>query len=219
MIVIPADLPTRLAPLAWMLGTWEGWGMRASADDTPDTAVIEEIRAEICGEDMRLTTSIYEATFAPDVQLDPTWDAATGLRALRKAELFWEETAYISVLPSDEEPPLPGQYVGREFTASSTMTNALAVLWAGIGVGPRVQMVSDVIARGAHSEDLQQLGRMYGLVAGELMWTQERTLAGAEAEVEYSGRLMRTAQAMTESGEAIEGIEQIDNDSEDTFLG
>ena len=37
---------------------------------------------------------------------------------------------------------------------------------------------------------------MFGLVAGELMWTQERTLEGAdEAVVEFSGRLMRAEQA------------------------
>ena len=56
---------------------------------------------------------------------------------------------------------------------------------------------------------------MFGLVAGELMWTQERTFDGEEAaDVEISGRLMRTAQASTESGEVIEGID----DSQDGFL-
>lgn len=215
MIVIPADLPARLAPLAWMLGTWKGWGMRAVAGDAPDTAVIEEIRAEIRGEQMLFTTSVYEGVPARDAQIDPTWDASTGLSLIGRGELLWEETAYVSVMPSTGEPPLPGQYAPREFTASSAMTNGLAVLWAGVGVGPRVQMVSDAIARGAGAEDVQHLGRMYGLVAGELMWTQERTLAGAETEVEYSGRLMRTAQATTESGEEIDGI---DHDTEDGFL-
>jgi hypothetical protein len=56
---------------------------------------------------------------------------------------------------------------------------------------------------------------MFGLVAGELMWTQERTLDGQdEADVEISGRLHRTEQASTESGEVIDGID----DSQGGFL-
>lgn len=76
-------------------------------------------------------------------------------------------------------------------------------------------MVSDAIALGVGATRVTHLGRMFGLVAGELMWTQERTLDGEdEADVEISGRLMRTAQASTESGEVIEGID----DSRDGFL-
>ena len=53
-MVIPADLPALVAPVAWMLGTWEGWGMHAqpaapgqdaSAEAPVDSPVIEEIRA------------------------------------------------------------------------------------------------------------------------------------------------------------------------------
>jgi hypothetical protein len=88
-------------------------------------------------------------------------------------------------------------------------------VWDGVSVGPRVQMVSDAIALGVGATRVTHLGRMFGLVAGELMWTQERTLDGEdEADVEISGRLMRTAQASTESGEVIEGID----DSQDGFL-
>ena len=57
-MVIPADLPALVAPVAWMLGTWEGWGMHAnpaapgqeaSAEVPADSPVIEEIRAYASG--------------------------------------------------------------------------------------------------------------------------------------------------------------------------
>ena len=84
-----------------------------------------------------------------------------------------------------------------------------------MSVGPRVQMVSDAIALGVDAPRLTHVGRMFGLVAGELMWTQERTLDGQdEADVEISGRLHRTEQASTESGEVIDGID----DSQGGFL-
>ena len=45
MMVIPADLPALVAPVAWMLGTWEGWDMYAApgapadapAEDSPNS--------------------------------------------------------------------------------------------------------------------------------------------------------------------------------------
>ena len=163
-MVIPADLPALVAPVAWMLGTWEGWGM-------------------------------YAAPAAPG-QEEPSEDSPV-------------------VAPSDAPLPPPGQYNSREFTATSASTEGHSAVWDGVSVGPRVQMVSDAIALGAGATRVTHLGRMFGLVAGELMWTQERTLDGEdEADVEISGRLMRTAQASTESGEVIEGID----DTQDGFL-
>ncbi|WP_115728559.1 FABP family protein [Actinomyces culturomici] len=217
MMVIPADLPASLAPVAWMLGTWKGWGMRAVPGDDPDTAIIEEIVGDIRGDQMRLVTSIYEGLPARDAEIAPTWNAEEGLKRIARGDLLLEETLYLSVLPGSGVLPPPGQYEPREFTATSALTNSLGVLWAGVGVGPRVQMVSDAIARGSGADEIEHLGRMYGLVADELMWTQERTLAGvaAEAEVEMSGRLMRTAQARTASGEEIDGI---DAEAEGGFL-
>ena len=122
---------------------------------------------------------------------------------------------YVSFAPSDAPLPPPGQYNSREFTATSASTEGHSAVWDGVSVGPRVQMVSDAIALGVGATRVTHLGRMFGLVAGELMWTQERTLDGEdEADVEISGRLHRTEQASTESGEVIEGID----DSQDGFL-
>ena len=149
--------------------------MHSGFDEAEDFAVIEEITGKISGEQMLLTTSIYRGVPKADAQIDPVWDAATGLANIARGDLIFEESMYVSVLPGSGILPKPGEYVPREFTATSATTNALGVLWAGVGVGPRVQMVSDAIARGAGAQEVEHLGRMYGLVAGELMWTQERS--------------------------------------------
>lgn len=181
-----------------------------SGEDAP---VIEEICGDVVGEQMRLVTRVYAGVSSAPI--DPTWDAAHGLSVIAKGDLVSEETLYVSVAPSDAPLPPPGQYNPREFTATSASTEGHAAVWDGVSVGPRVQMVSDAIALGASAARINHLGRMFGLVTGELMWTQERTLDGEDqANVEISGRLMRTAQASTESGEAIEGID----DSQGGFL-
>ena len=77
---IPADLPALVAPVAWMLGTWEGWGMyaapaapgREEPADAPaeDSPVIEEIRGDVVGEQMRLVTRVYAGVASQPI--DPT---------------------------------------------------------------------------------------------------------------------------------------------------
>lgn len=206
MMVIPADLPPLVAPVAWMLGTWRGWGTRAA--DGADAPVVEEVRGDVVGDQMRLVTRVYEGTADGDV--DPTWDAASGLSAIARGPLLVEETLYVSVAPSDAPLPPPGQHNPRAFTASGATTGGHASAWDGMSMGPRVRMVSEAIARVEGSERVVHYGRMFGLVAGELMWTQERTLEGAdEAVVEFSGRLMRAEQA-ADTAEGADSPEQSD---------
>ena len=166
------------------------------------------MRGDVVGDQMRLVTRVYEGTADRDV--DPTWDAASGLSAIARGPLLVEETLYVSVAPSDAPLPPPGQHNPRAFTASGATTGGHASAWDGMSMGPRVRMVSEAIARVEGSERVVHYGRMFGLVAGELMWTQERTLEGAdEAVVEFSGRLMRAEQA-ADTAEGADSPEQPD---------
>lgn len=195
MFTIPEDLPMELAPMAWMLGTWRGWGMHTLGEDTPDQPILEEIRAEVVGTQMLLITSIYQAQ-PRQGELDPMWDAFNGIAALEQGDLLMEETLYIRVMPGSGAIPAVGEVETREFTASGATTSGLAVLWAGVSMGPRVRMISDAIARDAQADLVEEMTRMYGLVGGELMWTQERYLSGdQEPSVQFSGRLARAEEA------------------------
>lgn len=244
MMVIPEDLPPQLAPIAWMLGSWRGWGMLAAADpgvtsddpgadlvpDDPtaaghasptaadpadpstadedrgaDRLVVEEVVADIVGTQMRMTTTILEADTGDGAEIDPVLDATEGLALLSAGDVLRQETLYLKVLPGSGRLPPPGEYEPRELMASGADLSGLATLWAGVGVGPRVQLVSDAIARDSQAEPVQNLTRMYGMVAGELMWTQERTLAEGEPVIDLSGRLARTAFARTASGREVDG--------------
>ncbi|WP_312350675.1 heme-binding beta-barrel domain-containing protein [Actinomyces sp.] len=203
MMVIPADLPPELAPVAWMLGSWRGWGMLATPGEEPDRVVVEDVEADIVGTQMRMVTTVREAVTRGEI--DPMLDAADGLEQVIPGDVLRQETLYLKVLPGSGHLPAPGEYEPRELMASGSDMDGFATLWAGVDVGPRAQLVSDAIARDSQAEDVEHLTRMYGMVAGELMWTQERTLGGEEAVIDLSGRLMRTAHARTASGEEVDG--------------
>lgn len=188
MFEIPENLPLQLAPLAWVIGRWQGWGTLAVEGEEEHQLILQDVEADILGEQMRMVTRIYQGT-TPG-KIDWEMNAQAGLDVIEAGELLREETAYwkvttpLAVLPPEGEEP-------RELQATSADTQGLGTLWVGVALGPRIRLSSDVIARDAQAPQAEQLHRMYGLVGGELFWTSESTTEGSDPQVEISGRLRR----------------------------
>ena len=171
MMVIPENLPTEIAPLAWMLGQWKGWGMR-SVDEGEDQPIYEEAEGLISGVQMKLVTRIYSASARESI--DPVWDAATGVAALEIGDLMREETLYVSLLPGSGVLPEPGQFETREMVAQGAQSDGYCARWVGRSMGPRVQMETDALICDPAVTLYQRFSRMYGLVAGEMLWANEK---------------------------------------------
>jgi Domain of unknown function (DUF1794). len=185
MFEIPENLPLSLSPLAWMIGRWQGWGVLTGESDK---ALVQEIRTDIVGEHMRMVTTLYFGEATADVPAELS--AKDGLDIIKPGELFREETSYwrvatpLAAVPSEDESP-------KELALTSSGTDGFSVLWVGAALGPRITLATDVIARQSGAPEVDRMTRMYGLVAGELMWTTDRTIQGGEPEIELTGRLMR----------------------------
>ena len=201
MFEIPSDLPLRLASLAWLLGRWQGWGTIAapntapapegeeeSVEETSYLPVLQDIHATVVGEQMKMTIRTYEGVLEGD--FDPTWTADEGLDRIEPGTLISEESAYwsvdtpLAVVPAGPDEP-------REVRVSSASIRAFSILWAGVAVGPRIQLASDGVVRAPRADKLDYFSRMFGLVGGELMWASESMVRGGEYEVEITGRLRR----------------------------
>lgn len=208
MFEIPSDLPLKLSSLAWLLGRWQGWGTvavpAAPAESTADSpaagdeadfnfaAILQDIEAVIVGEQMRMSIRTYMGELEGD--FDPMWTAAQGLDKIRPGELLGEETTYwsvdtpLAVVPAGEDEP-------RELRVVGSDTRGFSVLWAGVAMGPRIQLASDALVRAPRAVEIDHFSRMYGLVGGELMWANESMPASGEFVTEMTGRLQRTASA------------------------
>lgn len=202
MFEIPIDLPLKLSALAWVLGRWQGWGTVAIADsgagqaDTGEEAkfkaVIQEATAVVVGEKMKMTLRTYDGEL--DGDFDPMWSADEGLDRIKPGDLVSEETTYWEVdTPLAVVPAGPDEQ--REVRVVGSSTAGLAVLWAGVAMGPRIQLASDAVVRAPNVQSGDHFSRMFGLVGGELFWASESMPSGGEFEVETTGRLRRVASA------------------------
>lgn len=160
--------------------------------DPPMRPVLQDITAVIVGEQMRMTTRVFEGRL--NGEFDPLWDAAEGLSRIEAGDLISEETTYwsvdtpLAVVPAGPDEP-------RELRVVGSSTRGFATLWAGVAMGPRIQMASDAVSRAPRAAALDYFSRMYGLVGGELMWANDSMVAGAEYATEITGRLRRITSA------------------------
>ncbi len=190
MFEIPENLPLRLGPLAWLLGRWQGWGTLVGADEEDVQPIIQEITAEVVGERVAMAATFYAGNLSED--MDPTWDAASGLDKIEAGEVLWQETLYWSVtsplalVPSAGEEP-------REIRVNSADSRGNSILWAGVAMGPRIRLDSDAIALAPEATPVDHISRMMGLVGGELMWASENMVEGEDFATEFTGRLQRVA--------------------------
>ena len=65
-------------------------------------------------------------------------------------------------------------------------------VWEGWIQGPRAQLGTQAVGRTRTSAEVTRMSRMFGLVGGDLMWTQDLAAFGSEELRTYaSGRLGR----------------------------
>ena len=191
MMDLPLGLAKELIPLAWLLGSWRGWGTALLPKD-PETESGEREECFIWQETtFRATgTKLQQATLTwlaepvaekPDMQAD----AATGLKQLRRGALLWrEDTSWrvtaAAVADSEQEARSRARLTstGGPYTAE--------VSWEAVSMGPRIMISS----RRAPAP-FEQLSRMMGLVSSELFWAQDSVLPGKDSESDFSARLLR----------------------------
>lgn len=191
MMTLPEDLSATLYPLAWMLGTWRGWGTAPALGAEGDDRLLA-LSLDVSADDDTLRHVLRVRWAHSETGIDVLADAHTGLEALEVGEEAWTETGRWTLTRSE-----PADGPGTETFGEGPLTLTGGRfggegVWAARCQGPRIA------ARLGHGEGLAVDGRrvvdatrMYGLVGGELMWAEEVAPNGADLTPSVTARLAR----------------------------
>ncbi|WP_299050367.1 FABP family protein [uncultured Actinomyces sp.] len=248
---LPDDLAPEIYPLAWLVGTWRGYGILTYGQDVPEQAVYQEMTFDHDGGPyLRQTTTIWTVDATRSRDLDFETPGLQGACLLAPAQIWSTETTYWravgqeqpaaaqgegarpapaqgATLPADgprpaapgkpTEPAAPTGSTGTSVTPGpadsedapeGTRTGPLipvtalelvsadpaghVAVWEGWIRGPRAQVGTQAVGRTRTSAPVTEMTRMFGLVGGDLMWTQDMAAFGVQELRTYaSGRLGR----------------------------
>lgn len=162
---IDPTMSPRLAPLAWMLGRWEGAGV-VGYPDRESGQFGQELIASHDGQDYITWTS-------------RTWmldDEGRPGDSLAVESGFWrpegEEGEFALLLAH------PTGYVEQYFGARHPDR-------------PSIELATDGILRTADAEEYAAAKRLYGLVNGDLMWVMDMAYKGHPMTSHMSAQLKR----------------------------
>ncbi|MFB4350206.1 FABP family protein [Microbacterium sp. CR_7] len=199
MLELPVDLPADLAPLAWLIGVWEGTGVI----DYPvgDERLQGEFthRVSFSHDGGPFLNYAATATFTGD-------DHAVSIPLIAESG-FWrlsrpatDADAGPGLLPPrgedvprgvDDVEALRAASGGFPLEVSIAHADGMLELYLGEINGPRIDIGTDAVVRAAGAKDYAGASRMYGLVDGHLLWAWDIAALGTPLRSHASARLAR----------------------------
>ena len=224
---LPDDLAPELYPLAWLAGTWRGYGILTYGETVPEQAVYQEMTFDHDGGPyLRQTTTVWTVDSTRSKNLDFEMPGLHGASLLTPAQIWSTETVYWRPV-GQEQPDGAGETAGDADAstadagsgagepggASTDNTDGRSgvpltpvtrlelvsadpaghvAVWEGWIQGPRAQVGTQAVGRARTAVPVEEMTRMFGLVGGDLMWTQDMAAFGQSEVTTYaSGRLGR----------------------------
>ena len=199
MLDLPTDLPADLAPLSWLIGVWEG------------TGVIEYT----VGEHRHQGEFSHRVSFSHDGGPFLNYAATAsflGREGTDEPVPLVAETGYWRLhRPATASEPGPALLPAVESGPARTVDDVEALRtpegfplevsvahsdgtlehYLGRVAGPRIDLATDTILRGADAQPYTEGSRMYGLVDGHLLWAWDIAAMGSALASHASARLAR----------------------------
>ena len=192
---LPDDLAPEIYPLAWLVGTWRGYGILTYGESVPEQAVYQEMTFDHDGGPyLRQITTIWTVDATRSQDLDFEMPGLSGAERLTAARVWSTETAFWRPVGQDR-PDADRADVKTPITrlelVSADPAGQVGV-WEGWIQGPRAHIGTQAVGRTPTSAQVTEMTRMFGLVHGDLMWTQDMAAFGKDEPATYaSGRLGR----------------------------
>ena len=197
-IEIPTDLTPELVPLSWLLGTWEGAGRLGAGEEDSEHFT---------------QTVTFSSNGLPYLQYTAqSWltdENGATLRPLSVETGFWQLDRALN--ESDGGPGMiPGGIVPALRTADDVeaLRNAdggfdimvnivhpggISELYYGAIKGPKIQLSTDAVMRGAGAKSYTAATRIFGLVNGDLYWRWDVAAQGRSLDAHASAVLHKVS--------------------------
>ncbi|MHC9046762.1 heme-binding beta-barrel domain-containing protein [Microbacterium saperdae] len=199
MLELPTDLPADLVPLSWLIGVWEGTGVidfpvgddrlqgefahRVSFSHDGGSFLNYSSTATLLGEDGEQSLPLVSEIGFWRLSR-PAGDADAGPALLPPRA----EAAPRTV---DDVEELRGDNGSFPIEVSLAHSDGMLELYLGEIKGPRIDIASDAIVRGAGGKDYGAATRLYGLVDGHLLWAWDIAALGTPLRSHASARLAK----------------------------
>lgn len=183
---IPEDLAPELYPLAWLVGSWQGFGVIGYEGIPEQTVVSEMTFAHDGGPYLRCTATLWLA----DELSGPVhheMPGAAGYAALVKDVQWSTETSYWRPIAAEQTPQGPGTQL--EVVCADPAGSVS--LYLGSVSGPRIALMTDAVVTSPSAARVAAASRMYGLVESDLLWVVELAAFGQPLGPYASGRVSR----------------------------
>jgi hypothetical protein len=206
---LPDDLAPECYPLAWLLGTWRGFGL-LGYPGVPETPFVQTVVFDHDGGPyLRSTSTIHLADPEGSGPIAREMTGHEGAAALVPGQLWSTETSYWRPVPGSGTPltAAEGDGTARSGTARTgagapvpdpTDLEVLVAdpagqisVYVGAVRGPRIDLSTDAVVRTATAAEMSGATRVYGLVQRDLMWAMDLAAFGHELQSYASGRLSR----------------------------
>ena len=193
---LPDGLAPEVYPLAWLVGSWRGYGVLAYPGITEQPFVQELVVDHDGGPYLRFSSTLWTVDPEHSSSVPQEATGAQGADLLTPGAVWSTETAYWRATP-DAGPADNGEQAppATEIEALVAQPTGHVSVYVGTVRGPRVNLTSDAVVRTASAAELTAGSRIYGLVQSDLMWVEELAAFGHELQNYASGRLSRMEQA------------------------
>jgi hypothetical protein len=165
---LSTDLPAPLVPLAWLVGSWAGAGVVGYPTLQEESQFGQEVEFSHDGRPFLRYTSRTWLLDADGRQVRPL-ATETG---------FWR-------------PGATAEGGGIEVEVLLAHPTGFVEIYLGTANGPRVDLVTDVVARTSTAKEYTAGKRLYGLVEGDLLWAMDMAAMGQPLQPHTSARLKR----------------------------
>ncbi|MGL3151439.1 FABP family protein [Microbacterium sp. A82] len=199
MLELPADLPADLAPLSWLIGVWEGTGVieYTAGDHRFQGEFTHRVSFSHDGvgylnyaATASMNTDGAEAA-VPLVAESGFWRLARPATAADAGPALLPPSAAGAARTVHDVEELRLESGGFPLEVSIAHSDGTLELYLGEANGPRIDIGTDAVIRGAGGKAYNAASRMYGLVEGHLLWAWDIAALGAEMSSHASARLAR----------------------------